>query len=167
MKKVLTALVATAALTIATSAMAGVVASKHNLSSTTSTSYKSNTTQVCVFCHTPHNANYTRALWNRSAPTATFALYTSGANVETDSWYVGSSRTLPVDSPSILCMSCHDGSTSLVTLGKAPIEGSGHMTNLNIAFGNTLTGNAALGSNLTNDHPISIVYDVAVASTGS
>ncbi len=166
MKKVLSALVVTAALSIATGAMAlSIVGTDHDLSSGTGVAFKSNTTQVCVFCHTPHNSAQTRALWNRTNPTTSFALYTSGANIESNDWYVDSAtRLLPSSSPSLLCMSCHDGATSLTALSVPPLQAGSHTpltiggaTNTYIAG----TSGANLTNNLTNDHPISIVYEKA------
>ena len=157
MKKVLSVLVAAALVTVATSAMAvTIVGTKHDLSAGgTSGGYgATNTTQVCVFCHTPHNAVQTRALWNRKAGAVTsFSLYTSGANIESATWYVGSSKTtLPASSPSMLCLSCHDGQTTMNNISRPP---AGVTPDNAVAISNSF---ANLGSALTNDHPISIDY---------
>jgi predicted CXXCH cytochrome family protein len=155
MKKVLSVLVAAALVTMATSAMAlTIVNTKHDLSVGVSGYSASNTTQVCVFCHTPHNATQTRALWNRNAGAVTsFSLYTSGANIENATWYIGGSKTtLPATSPSMLCLSCHDGSTTMNNISRPP---AGIAPNNAVAIS---SGGANLGSALTNDHPISINY---------
>jgi len=34
-------------------------------------------TGLCVFCHTPHNANPSRSMWNKDLPGITYQLYTS------------------------------------------------------------------------------------------
>ena len=34
-------------------------------------------TGLCVFCHTPHNANPASAMWNKDLPGITYQLYTS------------------------------------------------------------------------------------------
>jgi hypothetical protein len=69
-------------------------------------------TQVCVFCHTPHNAGQTKLLWNKaSANTATsFRLYTSSGSLTNTT---RNFSTLPSNSPSLLCLSCHDGKTAM------------------------------------------------------
>ncbi|WP_243370889.1 cytochrome c3 family protein [Geotalea sp. SG265] len=174
MKKILSVLAATAVLTVATGAMAGIVTSKHNLSSGNGLPERGQTNQICVYCHTPHNSVMTRALWNRNNPTASFKLYTSGVIKEDDSWYAtGSSRTLDPNSPSILCMSCHDGTTGVnAAVATAPIgldDTRPSSIPLNTGFGATdfVAGKAALGTNLTNDHPINIIYSKAVAASGT
>lgn len=165
MKKVLSLVVATAALTIATGAMASIINTSHDLSSVApQNTYKSNTSQVCVFCHTPHNSTVTRALWNRNNPTTTFSLYTSGANLENANWYVGSDKTqLPASSPSLLCLSCHDGTT---LLGGAVAAKPSDAPTITFAANPTgkIASGASLGNNLTNDHPISLVYDTVRAA---
>ena len=101
---------------------------------------------LCVFCHTPHNANPTRALWNRELPGTTYTLYQSSTLEAAINQPTGTSR---------LCLSCHDGILALGNL-RVPPKGS-HFT-----LG-PLTGKAALGTDLSDDHPISFVYDSALA----
>jgi predicted CXXCH cytochrome family protein len=73
--------------------------------------------EVCIFCHTPHNAGRTRQLWNKvnngASPTfATFRLYTSSGTLTT----VTRNSKLTASSPSLLCLSCHDGKTAMNVL---------------------------------------------------
>jgi predicted CXXCH cytochrome family protein len=165
MKKVLSVLVAAALVTMATSAMATIVGTKHDLSSVGGAGgyNATNTTQVCVFCHTPHNSIQTRALWNRNQAAGTFTTYTSGANAETAAWYVGGVKgSLPASSPSMLCLSCHDGATTMNNLVRPP---AGVAADNNVAITSVGT---KLGFDLTNDHPISIIYAQAVSgATGT
>ena len=50
----------------------------HNLTATGPGTFKDPAVgQLCVFCHTPHRAATTRALWNRDLPALTYQLYTS------------------------------------------------------------------------------------------
>ena len=163
MKKVLSVLVAAALVTVATSAMAlTIVGTKHDLSSTGGTGYKTSSTQVCVFCHTPHNAVANRALWNRNASTQTFTTYTSGANIESATWYAGGTKgSLPSTSPSMLCLSCHDGVSTMGNIARPPAG---------VALTGTIAitaGGAKLGSDLTNDHPISINYNTVQTALGA
>lgn len=78
---------------------------KHNLSMTGGAN-SSNTSEICVFCHTPHNAQVQKPLWNRFASPGegSFTLYSSGSmkNVAFKSGFTH-------DSQSKLCISCHDG----------------------------------------------------------
>ncbi|GAB7027089.1 cytochrome c3 family protein [Geotalea toluenoxydans] len=155
MKKVL--LTAAAVLTMAGSAMAAsVVASKHDLSTGgPQTVYNTNTQQVCVFCHTPHNSKETRALWNRNSATSTsYKLYTSGVWAEQASWFEsGQKGVIKSDSPSLMCMSCHDGSSL-----KAVVNKPKDVTALSASSDTIGTNPANLGTDLTNDHPINIKY---------
>ena len=62
---------------------ANVGQSKHNLSVTgvgTLTANKSAagaSTEICIFCHTPHSANSEMALWNRYDSRASYIPYSS------------------------------------------------------------------------------------------
>lgn len=77
---------------------------KHNLSMTGGAN-SSNTSEICVFCHTPHNAQVQKPLWNRfPSPGGGFTLYSS-SSMKNVAYKSGFSH----DSQSILCMSCHDG----------------------------------------------------------
>jgi predicted CXXCH cytochrome family protein len=103
-------------------------------------------TGVCVFCHTPHNANPTRALWNRELPAVTYQLYSSATLKAQLDQPTGSSR---------LCLSCHDGILAMGNLRVPPPGGQ-------LALG-PLTGQASLGSDLSDDHPVSFTYDSLLA----
>ena len=113
-----------------------IINSKHNLSTSGTGSIKSGavglggTSEVCVFCHTPHGASQDSAngintlLWNRvsSPPTGyTYKAYTSATM--TNSMSTGKPTGV-----SMMCMSCHDGVTSIAvnTLLNGP--GSGNPT---------------------------------------
>ena len=180
MKKILSALTAVAMLSVATGAMATIVGSGHDLSSTTNVPHSNNTDQICVFCHTPHNPARTRALWNRNNPNATYGLYTSGANEFKLAW-TGGVKNLPVDSPSMMCMSCHDGTQALGAVKVPPIltDFAGTRTPITMTGPNSLSAFpwgarnsysygagpdlTADGMGLSNDHPISFIYDVVWA----
>ncbi len=126
-----------------------VANTKHNLSATGPGNIKtSGTSAVCVFCHTPHNANPSQSLWNQALPGASYVLYSSSTLAASPDQPTGSSR---------LCLSCHDGT---LALGSLRVPASGGPT----TFG-PLTGQASLGTDLSNDHPISFVYDAALATT--
>ncbi|MBW6510969.1 MAG: hypothetical protein K0A93_02465 [Desulfuromonadaceae bacterium] len=67
-----------------------------------------NETEVCIFCHTPHNASVgnERPLWNRTDPTSTWVFYNSATL--TPAARPGAVGT--VKPASLMCLSCHDGS---------------------------------------------------------
>lgn len=158
MKKALSLLAAIVVLAIGTTAMAAsMIASKHNMwsYSTNNAATTSGTNkEVCVFCHTPHNAVKNRALWNRSNSAQTFALYTSGANdLENATWYKQSKGVINTASISLMCLSCHDGVSSL---GGLVVRKKGTITLQQDTM--LSSGTSTLGTDLTNDHPINMNY---------
>lgn len=109
--------------------------------------------QVCVMCHAPHNGNTQGALWNRAANNTSYTLYASS----TMNAVAGQPGSV-----SKLCLSCHDGTVGVLDYGGA----TGGMT-LQEAVGcasATLGCSTVLGTNLSNDHPIGITYDTALAT---
>jgi predicted CXXCH cytochrome family protein len=101
--------------------------------------------EICLPCHTPHNADISVAnspLWNHEVTVATYTLYTSNTFDATMGQPGESSK---------LCLSCHDGTVALDSFG-----GSTGST--------MLTGDGNLGTDLADDHPISFVYDAALAT---
>lgn len=102
---------------------------------------------VCAFCHAPHPGKETRARWNTAAASVTYTLYGSSTLQATMKQPTGGSR---------LCLSCHDGITAPTS------ESAGHgSAPATLA---RLTGPAVLGTDLSDDHPISFVYDTALAA---
>lgn len=102
--------------------------------------------EICVACHTPHNGDSAQAaqLWNHSVTTTNFTMYTSfSLNATSTGQPAGISR---------LCLSCHDG-----TVG---VDSFGGVTGTTV-----LTGDIAVGAsgNLSDDHPISVRFDSALA----
>ncbi|WP_246265930.1 cytochrome c3 family protein [Aromatoleum diolicum] len=150
-----------------------IASTKHNLSTSGSGSVKSTSeSQICVFCHTPHAANVTAPppLWNRELSSATYTTYTSNSlDAQT---ILGGVLSQPGGS-SKLCLSCHDGTMALGTVGVL-----GGKTNVSVAMSGTDLGKMPagpqgatsgftrnLGVNLSNDHPISFTYDSTLATT--
>jgi len=104
--------------------------------------------EICIACHTPHNAISAQSaqLWNHAISTTNFNMYTSpsiDATTTGDGQPGGTSR---------LCLSCHDGTVAVDSFGGA--------TGTTFLTGDTVIGN---GGNLADDHPISIRYDSALA----
>lgn len=138
--------------------------SKHNLGTTgaaTNTYQFSGTEEVCVFCHTPHGSDTSAAvpLWNRTL--ANPSSYTTYDQLGTSSL---DGKVGPVGSVSIACLSCHDGSLAFNAVINAP--GSGTVGSAAWQAGTFRGGFSAmqegsiakLGTDLRNDHPISIQY---------
>ena len=117
---------------------------KHNLSvSGPGPVRATTTTEICVFCHAPHNSNPAAPLWNHADSGVTYATYTSSTMAAAPGAPTGSAK---------LCLSCHDGT---VAIGATLTRGVIDMTGVNVA--GHLTGPGALGANLSDDHPISFV----------
>ena len=135
----------------------------HNLSSGTilGNFYSDNESEVCVFCHTPHNANVAAPLWNQYSTTMTFQVYSSGT-LEPN---VYDATGLPTNSLSRLCLSCHEGTTGLNTLSN-PASTVGNPTVLDwdsfadVPFMVAKKG-VYLSSDLTTMHPVGFNYNDA------
>jgi len=103
--------------------------------------------QICLPCHTPHNAQSDAApLWNHELSTATYNLYSSPSMQATVNQPTGASK---------LCLSCHDGTVAVDSFGGQ----SGTV------FIDAFNADANLTTDLSNDHPISFVYDTALATS--
>ncbi len=126
-----------------------IVNSPHNLSANGPGAVRaSNEQEVCIFCHTPHNAAPVQPLWNRNTPASTYRVYSSNSLQAAPGQPTGSSK---------LCLSCHDGTIALgsVLSREQPIAMAGGITTLP-------PGTTNLGTDLSDDHPISFKYDAAL-----
>lgn len=105
--------------------------------------------EMCIVCHTPHNADTIVAdapLWNHEVTAvAAFTVYTGPGTLDAT---VGQPSGV-----SKLCLSCHDGTVA--------VDNFGGTTTGTITIG----GGALVGTDLSNDHPISLTYDAALATT--
>ena len=111
------------------------------------------TTEICVVCHAPHDNpmgdGSSGLLWNRSfATTQTYVVY---SNVDTMTAVTGQPSGV-----SKLCLSCHDGTVAIDQFG-AETSGVNFLTSSDAAY---------VGTDLSNDHPISFDYPTTNASTG-
>lgn len=160
------AMVMAMAIAGAASAATSIKDSKHDLSSGSAATVKGNTDQICVYCHTPHNATQNIPLWNRNNPgEGGFTLYSSVSMQNTP---VKSGFT--TDSISLFCMSCHDGSAlggSMIGAEPGSIADSALIPNYGTTPTNTtaITGAAKFGTDLTKSHPVNLSYN-SVDDTG-
>lgn len=121
---------------ISSSAMAatGIAQTKHNLGAgnLTGGNYTNATTEICVFCHTPHGADQTAAapLWNRKVNST--SIYTRYSSLNTTSF---DSAEAPIGSVSIACLSCHDGTQAMDAVLNAPGGGNGYTDGNTSSFG--------------------------------
>ena len=123
----------------ANDAAAGIAATSHNLSGTTTT-----TDQVCIFCHTPHNGNstFTAPLWNHTVTSATYTMYTSST--------INMTLSAP-GAQSKVCLGCHDGTVAYNSFVKGA-GATGGSTKLS-------AGDVYISNDLRNDHPVGVNYD--------
>lgn len=98
---------------------------------------------ACAVCHTPHLRPGGRGgpLWSHAQSSATYTMYSSPTfDAVASAQPTGTSK---------LCLSCHDGTVAVDSFG-------GRTGNY------LLHGFPRLGTDLTNDHPISMIYDAAL-----
>lgn len=145
------------------------------------------TTEICVFCHTPHHGKTdTAPLWNKS--TSNSGSYTAYGTT------VAGTAVTTVGGSSLACLSCHDGVTTLDSMINQPGKGSrtdgtgadqGWYIQMAVSgaiptpapkdhFSTTGCGTCHpqgesdrlnIGISLSNDHPINVTYNGgAVAS---
>lgn len=139
----------------------GIVNTKHNLRSTGTQAIKGATDEICIYCHTPHGgkkaiADDTGPLWNRAYTPGTFQVY--------QSYTLDTTPSAPPTSVSKACLSCHDGTLGLNQLinNAGPGSGTNPAVDANPIGGATGTNNMALiGTDLRDDHPVSIIYNDA------
>ncbi len=106
--------------------------------------------RICVFCHTPHNAEAQSPLWNRHSPTTHYRIYRS------------STTEARIDQPSgtsKMCLSCHDGSLAIGLVRSRPATDPIAMTVQTLP-----PGRANLTNDLSDDHPIGFRYDRALSN---
>jgi predicted CXXCH cytochrome family protein len=122
---------------------------KHNFSASSPGVVKTpGESEICVFCHTPHGVKGQAPLWNHLTSGAVYIPYSSTTQKATVGQPTGASK---------LCLSCHDGTVAVGMLAKQSLRGaklSGLQT--------MPLGAARLGTDLSDDHPISFRYDSAL-----
>ena len=145
------------------------------------------TTEICIFCHTPHGGDQTvdAPIWNRASSSGTPIAYQRFSALGRLTF---DAKEAPIGSVSAACLSCHDGtqamdavinsqgSDTLGTVGTGTLGGSGGFSqgrrmgdgsfiaadgtwNGVVGVGGTTRGDMVyLGTDLRNDHPISMQY---------
>ncbi|MBI5196585.1 MAG: cytochrome c3 family protein [Nitrospirae bacterium] len=138
-----------------------VANTKHNLSASGTGSYKTvSTTEICIFCHTPHGGSTTAPLWNRINPAGPYNMYNSPTLDSPIAW-----------SPqgiSLVCLSCHDGTVAFDALLNKPGSGGGSPSGWEWQINNHIPAyppGSYIGTDLSDDHPISIDYPGADQET--
>lgn len=156
---------------LAGSAVAAITGTKHDLSTSGGGTIKStDQTEICVFCHTPHDAikNDNIPLWNHTlSTTATYGVYTSPTFNGTAADLGGVTSTNAAVSN--LCLSCHDGTVAVNAMNNpsnarptTTMTGGSGAGSAFIGTGATNLGSAT--DALKNDHPVNFTYDAALAT---
>lgn len=166
-----------------------IMGSRHDLTSFNQRGYQSDSgpmtgaafndyKEVCVYCHTPHNADSTAPLWNRQ--TSVISGFKTYNSPNFDSSVPGGP-----DGISLACLSCHDGTVAVDAVlnqptarevvdtgvhyklndgqntpggdacGKCHNRAGGAYGGLNGAHDATMR---YLSQDLTNDHPVSMTF---------
>lgn len=173
-KKLVAFLAVPLAFVAGSNALAQVASTKHNLSTSKIASaqiYSTDQTEICVFCHTPHNAlkntggTNNLPLWNHSlSATAAYGVYSSvtmnAAPTEI------TTATMANATSSHLCLSCHDGTVAVNSFNRASsINPTTTMGGTGQTSGMISAGRGAnLGTDLSNDHPINFTYDAVLVT---
>ncbi len=128
-----------------------IVNSKHDLSVRGPGPIRAVTeTEICIFCHTPHDGSPQAPLWNRENPRTHYRIYESSTL---------DARVDQPSGPSKMCLSCHDGSMALGNVLSRPASSPIVMTARTIPPGTT-----DLTNDLSDDHPIGFHYDRALSN---
>lgn len=105
--------------------------------------------RVCVFCHSSHNTQGVSPLWNRTLSPASYTIYDSSTFDANPGQPTGASK---------LCLSCHDGTIALGSVLSRSDQ-------IAMAGGQFIpSGLTNLGTDLSDDHPISFHYTEGLAA---
>lgn len=108
--------------------------------------------EICVFCHTPHGGAADAPLWNRTMSSASYTLYDSAS-------FIGTNQSDPAG-VSKACLSCHDGT---VAFNAVTNDGTNGTPTPLLVDMTAAPGGGLIGTNLTNQHPISVDYPASGA----
>jgi len=136
------------------------------------------TSEVCVFCHTPHGATQSdegglalrSPLWNRRVPAGT--TYTPYTSSTLDALNITEGFNNTPGGSSKLCLSCHDGTLAIGNVNvlngqpnaQIAMTGTGPGGTMPPGQGTTTGFTRYLGTDLRNDHPISVTFNAALAA---
>lgn len=108
---------------------ASVIGTSHDISS-----------NGCLSCHAVHNGTGDKPSWGQTLTTETFTPYSGSVTLD-------STPMAPIQGTiSFLCLSCHDGVTTID------------------ASSSVMTGTKVVGTNLQSSHPVGFTYDSDLAT---
>ncbi|SNZ11049.1 doubled CXXCH domain-containing protein [Persephonella hydrogeniphila] len=144
----------------------GISNTPHNLSITGTGNIKAvSETEICAFCHIPHNEKEGTPLWNRKMPVSVYTLFDSEFLSRIN--YPSPQQPSEVEGqPGIVsrqCLSCHDGTVAIgdiyiirgTELGNQIIQ----MQNVNPDGTMPSTATGYIGTDLSVHHPVAIEYN--------
>lgn len=166
----LATVVAVTCVVFASVSYAGISNTVHNMSITGPGTIKATSeTEICVFCHIPHNANPAVPLWNHDMSGAAYTMYDSDY-LRRAGYPEPTGLGTTAGNPGLisrLCLSCHDGTvaTGAVYIVRGTILGNNVIAMTGVApttetMPTTATG--YIGTDLTRHHPVGIKYDPSV-----
>ena len=152
---------------LVTVAHASIVNTKHNLSTSgTGSVVSTDETEICIFCHTPHQSikNDNIPIWNHTLSSeASYGVYTSPTFDGSASIQDLGGTDATTAAVSNLCLSCHDGTVAINSLNNpSNALGSNPTMNGTGSGGVMPAGASNLGNDLTDDHPVNFVFDAAL-----
>jgi predicted CXXCH cytochrome family protein len=113
--------------------------------------------RICIYCHSPHftipadDVLTYMPLWNHEVTTAVFIPYSNGTDLPNSTQHQSQAmeQSNQPGGPSILCLSCHDGTVATNSYGvQADLKNGGAAKNIGASL------YAKLGTDLSNHHPI-------------
>jgi predicted CXXCH cytochrome family protein len=106
--------------------------------------------QVCITCHTPRAEISVKPLWDPDAHVSSAKAFSAKCWAANPGQPTGASK---------LCLSCHDGTIAAgnIVSRNQPIQTAEHLTTF-------VHGKAKPGTDLSDDHPISFLFDGKLAS---
>jgi cytochrome c553 len=99
--------------------------------------------RTCNVCHTTHTGDMTISgvpLWDHEMTSASFQVYTGVSMLNTPTQPSGATQ---------LCLSCHDGTLGLDSFGGNRNNSTNQLTAASSAY---------VGTDLRDDHPVSVTY---------
>ena len=143
---------------------AGVQYGPHDFTITGKQQFLGDNNEVCIYCHTPHGgvvrdaAGTKLPLWNRSLNEdgPAFTMYNSDSfDAKNQPGYANKPLGF-----SLLCLSCHDGVSSLGDVINNSVSGSISMNRDTIGSITNYPSyrNINIGNDISNDHPVSFAY---------
>ncbi|MEK6776773.1 MAG: cytochrome C [bacterium] len=150
----------TASVSFANGAGAGITNSPHDFSAEA----WNHRAEICRVCHVPHDHGRNDAigseglLWNHQLSSATYLMYAEDSHIN----FIDGAADYEPTGVSKLCLGCHDGTVAIDEFdNKVGTPQTTFIDDYDTGF--MIPGIADVGSdkNLSNTHPISIVYDPA------